>query len=189
MGTAGARLLLAALLVAGCTTTAPTPTPTSSSAATAPATSTPTGGGCLVPEQSGLLRSDTIVDLVISTDGFVDRVEFLFDPPSRPDIISTGRLRSVEPPFTRGASGEPVEIAGTHFVEVRLDGMLIHDEAGNPYFLGERSSSPDGLAIRQVELIEAFEAIIIFVVGYDGDGCVGLADDPATRTLTLTIGR
>ena len=73
-------------------------------------------------------------------------------------------------------------------MELHLDGMLIADEAGNAVYQGETSVKPDLLALRQVEMTEAFEGVYNFVIGYDGNGCVGLVDDEATRTLTITIG-
>jgi hypothetical protein len=37
-------------------------------------------------------------------------------------------------------------------------------------------------------MTEAFEGVYNFVIGYDGNGCVGLVDDEVTKTLTITIG-
>lgn len=100
---------------------------------------------------------------------------------------SSGRLRTVEPPFTRGASGKPVSVAGTHFVELHLDGMLLVDAAGVPIYSGLTTAKPDMVALRQIEQTDASEGVHDFVIGYVGDGCVTLTDDAATKTITVSI--
>jgi len=117
-----------------------------------------------------------------------DRIVFGLGEPAPEPTGGTGRLKAVEPPFAQGGSGLPVEVEGTWFVEFHLDGMLIADESGNPVFRGETSLKPGLPALRQVEMTEAFEGIYNLVIGYDGNGCVGLVDDEATKTLTITIG-
>lgn len=147
------------------------------------------GAGCPVVERTGDLRSNTLVDMTVSVDGLVDRITFQLGEVAPGPIGSTGRLRAVEPPFAQGGSGLPVEVAGSHFVELHLDGMLLADEAGNAVYRGETSVRPNLSAVRQIEMTEAFEGVYNFVIGFDGDGCVGLVDDPVARTLTITIGR
>jgi len=147
------------------------------------------GGGCAVVEQSGILRSNTLIDMTISSDGLSDRITFQLGEPAPEPTGSTGRLRAVEPPFAEGGSGLPVEVEGSRFVELRLEGMLLADENGNAMYLGETSVKPEMLALRQVEMTESFEGVYIFVIGYNGNGCVTLVDDAVARTLTLTIGR
>lgn len=70
----------------------------------------------------------------------------------------------------QGGSGQPVEVAGTHFVEFHLDGMLIADEVGGALYQGETSLKPNMVALAQVEMTEAFEGVYNFVIGYDGNG-------------------
>ncbi len=146
-------------------------------------------GPCAVTEQTGIPGSNTLIDLTIETDGVADRLVFQLGPPAPEPTGSTFRLRAVEPPFVQGGSGEPIEVAGTHFVEFHLDGMLIADEVGNGVYRGATSVKPGFAALRQVEMTEAFEGVYNFVIGYDGDGCVALIDDAVARTLTITIGQ
>ena len=191
------RLALAVVLVVtsltGCAATPSPPAssvrPTVTPPGGAPAPTGTAGGGCPVVEQSGVLRSNTLVDISISSDGLSDRIILALGDPAPEPRGSTGRLKAVQPPFAQGGSGLPVEVEGTHFVEFRLDGMLLADENGNPTYVGETSVKPGMLALRQVELTEAFEGVYVFVIGYDGNGCVTLLDDATARTLTLTIGR
>jgi hypothetical protein len=180
-------VVLVALLVvvglAGCATAG------SQLPSTPASTATPAvDGACPLVEQSGILRSNTLSGMEVSTSGLADRIVFQLGDPAPGPLGGRGRLRAVTPPFFQGASGLPVEVEGTWFVELHLDGMLIADEAGNAVFRGETSVQPNLLAVKQVEMTEAFEGVYNFVIGYDGDGCVGLVDDEATRTLTISIG-
>lgn len=180
---------------AGAPTSAPSGSAAAPSGTAATATGTaaaPTGtpgGGCPVAEQSGVLRSNRLLDMTIGSDALSDRITFQLGEPAPEPLGSTGRLRAVVPPFSQGGSGLPVKVEGTRFVEVRLDGMLLAGEDGSPTYTGPTSVKPGLIALRQVEMTEAFEGVYVFVVGYDGSGCVSLLDDAVARTLTLTIGR
>ncbi|MBI2777851.1 MAG: hypothetical protein HYX57_11405 [Chloroflexi bacterium] len=180
---------LAALVafVAACgTTVSPVPSVTGSLPPTGQATG---GSGCPVAAQSGALRSNTLVDLETRSDGLNDFVTLtLGDPATNPAGTGTGELRAAEPPFVAGASGAEIEVLGAHHVDVKLTEMAITDDAGNPTYVGPTSLKPAMLALKQVEQTEAFEGVYAFVIGYDGNGCVSLASDPATKTVTITIG-
>ena len=170
-----------AVVLAGCSAPVTTSTPVPS------ATAEP-GHACLVAPQTGLMRTNTLVDIRIDSDGLSDRITFLLGAPVAEPTGGTGRLKAVEPPFVDGGSGQPVAIAGSHFVELHMDGMAITDDAGTPTYIGKSSYLPAMLALRQVEMTEAFEGVYNFVIGYDGNGCVGLAGDEAARNLVITIG-
>jgi hypothetical protein len=166
----------------------PSPSPSPSPSTPAATITPPASGGCPVAEQTGILRSNTLIGLVIGSSALADRIVFQLGDAAPEPTGGTGRLKAVEPPFAEGASGLPVEVEGTWFVEFHLDGMLIADEAGDPVYRGETSVKPDLLALKHVEMTEAFEGVYNFVIGYDGNGCVGLVDDEAAKTLTITIG-
>ncbi len=134
------------------------------------------------------MRTNTLVDVQITSDGLSDRVTFTLGEPASEPTGSTGRLQAVEPPSAQGGSGLPVSVAGTRFVELHLDGMAITDDPGVPTYVGPSSVKPEMLALRHVQMTEAFEGVYNFVIGYDGNGCVGLIGDDDARTLTLTIG-
>lgn len=126
--------------------------------------------------------------MTIETDGVADRLVFQLGAQAPDPTGSTFRLRAAQPPFVQGGSGQPVEVAGTQFVEFHLDGMLIADEVGNGIYRGATSVKPGFATLRQVEMTEAFEGVYNFVIGYDGNGCVTLIDDAVAKTLTITIG-
>ena len=148
----------------GCATTPPPSAPPTSSPAASPAAShAPSasgGGGCPVAEQTGVLRSNTLIDLAITSDGVSDLVTFRFGDIAPGPTGGTGRLKAIQPPILDGGSGLPVEVAGSHFVEIHFDGMLIVDETGDPVFTGQTSVKPGMLALKQVEMTEAFEGVI-----------------------------
>ena len=181
-----------ALLLAAC---GPSPIPsgapyTPEASASAPASSSPeaTDGGCVVAPQSGLLRSNTLIDLVVDSDGASDRITLMFGPVAPGPTGGTGRLTTATPPFSQGGSGLPVEVLGTHHVQLHLDGMLIVDLAGNDVFKGPTSVKPGMIALKDVEETDGFEGVYNFVIGYDGNGCVGLTGNTAAGSLTVTIG-
>lgn len=185
------------VMVAACASNAvPSTTPTTAQGTTFPASpaptatvgSSPTDGGCVVAPQSGLLRSNTLIDLVVDSDGGSDRVTFMFGPVAPGPTGGTGRLTAATPPFSHGGSGLPVDVLGAHHVELHLDGMLIVDEAGNDVFNGPTSLKPGMIALKDVEETDGFEGVYNFVIGYDGNGCVGLTGNTAAGSLTVTIG-
>lgn len=182
--------LAVGVIAAGCATTAsPTPEGTGTPASPfASPTADGSGGPCRVVPQDGALRSNTLVNMTVGSDGVSDRVSFTFGPIAPGPTGGTGRLTAVTPPFTQAGSGQTVTVLGTHFVELHLDGMLIADDAGNEVYGGETSVRPNMIAIKDIEETDGFEGVYNFVIGYDGNGCVGLVDDEASRTLTITIG-
>ena len=194
-GFAGSRLAVAAILavvVAGCSSNPSPSTPTGAPTPTLITSGTPlaTGAdtGCVVVPQTGVLRSNTLIDLTVDSDGVSDRLTFTFGPVAAGPTGGMGRLSGAVPPFTAAGSGLPVDVLGTHFVELHLDGMLIFDEAGDPFFKGATSLKPDMLALKDIEETDGFEGVYNFVIGYDGNGCVGLTGNTAAGSLTITIG-
>jgi len=141
-----------------------------------------------VVEQSGPLFSNTLVDVGVDSDGLTDRVTFTLGEPASMIRNPVGSLRAAEPPFIEDGSGEEVEVLGQHHLELRLDPMSMFDDAGQPTFIGEGTIKPNMLTLKQVELTGAFEGVYLFVIGYDGAGCVGLVSDPTERTIRISIG-
>ena len=185
-------LALVALLIAACgSNPVPTGAPITAqptTGATVDPTTSGIEGGCVVAPQSGLLRSNTLLDLTVDSDGATDRITFTFGPIAPGPTGGTGRLTAATPPFSQGGSGLPVEVLGAHHVQLHLDGMLIVDEAGNGLFKGPTSLKPGMIAVKDVEETDGFEGVYNFVIGYDGNGCVGLTGNTTAGSLTVTIG-
>ena len=192
IGLAGALAALV-LLVAAC---APAPVPTgapgppglTSSPVASPTTAGTADAGCVVAPQTGLLRSNTLLDMTADSDGASDRVTFTFGPIAPGPTGGMGRLTAATPPFSQGGSGLPVEVEGAHHVLLHLDGMLIVDADGNQVYTGPTSLKPGMIALKDVEETDGFEGVYNFVIGYDGNGCVGLTGNTAAGSLTVTIG-
>jgi hypothetical protein len=182
----GVALACVVVLAVGACATTTSPAP-SDGPSVAPST-TPGGAGCPVVEQSGPLFSNTLVDVGVDSDGLTDRVTFTLGEPASMIRNPVGSLRAAEPPFIEDGSGEEVEVLGQHHLELRLDPMSMFDDAGQPTFIGEGTIKPNMLTLKQVELTGAFEGIFLFVIGYDGAGCVALTSDEAMRTITIAIG-
>ena len=113
-------------------------------------------------------------------------VTFTFGPPSAPGRWSEVRVSEVQPPFALGGSGEPVDLAGSMFVELRVEGAAVADETGQPTYAGPtRIVTPELVRIHDIAQLEAFEGVVTWVVGMDFT-CVALETSPAANTITLS---
>ena len=174
---------LAIVLLAGCGTT-PTPSattrPTTAASATTAAT-TP----CPIAPQEGRLLTDRLIGLRLRASPAGDSVEFLFGPRSSAPTLPTGHLLEVQPPFSAGGSGFPVEVTGTRFVQVRFEGMYLFDDAGTAAFAGARDTLGTGL-VAEVVLIDESEGYSTWIVGIRGNGCVTLGA-PTSDSLSVAV--
>jgi hypothetical protein len=90
-----------------------------------------------------------------------ERIVFDFKGEARPGYD----IGVASPPFS-GSSDIPVPVTGTAFIKVRLDSTRARD----PEFLtytGPSVINPGLTAIRELRLIEDFEAVVIWVIGLD----------------------
>jgi len=184
-GTAAACAVVS-LVVGGCAA-APSPlaAPSAADVPSAPATA-PVPDGCVIPTQTGVLPSDRLVDADVTTVGGSDRIAFRFGAPSDEIAESRGTLRRVDPPFFEGGSGARVAVAGSRFIEIRFDGLLIVGDDGVPIFQGERDRRLGMPAITEVAVVDEFEGVMTWIVGIRGPGCVVLGGD-AAGVVTVDI--
>ncbi|MEK6720333.1 MAG: hypothetical protein AABZ33_06630 [Chloroflexota bacterium] len=156
--------------------------PTASPTASPTATPNPT---CPPVDYAGFVASERLTNVSVAPGTAGDLVGFILVPspgsPLRPRLT----VSSVEPPFSEGASGLPLEVAGEHHILVRFEGMLHVDDAGVLVYVGPRDQPGIGGPVRQVLLTEAFESYVSFIVGYDGDGCVALSVQPTLITIAI----
>lgn len=90
-----------------------------------------------------------------------ERIVFDFKDEARPAYD----IGVASPPFS-GSSDVPVPVTGTAFIKVRFDSI----QARNPEFAtytGPSVINPGLAAIRELRLIEDFEAVVIWVIGLD----------------------
>jgi hypothetical protein len=110
-----------------------------------------------VPASAALLNA-----VRIAGHDCYDRVVFEFRGPSLPEW----RVEPADPPFS-GPSGLPVTVLGTSWLHVRFGTANAHTDDGEatvgiaPVPLG------DTTVLRQVQLIEDFEAVVVYVIGMD----------------------
>jgi hypothetical protein len=174
-----------AIVVLGCgTSTASRPTP-----ALSPASSAATAvSRCPAIDFSSELASRSLTGVAASSGGPAGSVVFTFGPPDPawPAGPPTVSIAVAEPPFTQDPSGLPLDVPGDARVRVRFANMKLVDDAGVPMYGGPASFAPGGGPIRTVAEEGAFEGIINWLIGYDGDGCVSV--DVTPDRLTVAIG-
>ena len=160
----------------------PSPNATASPAPTLRPTPRPT---CPPIKFATFVASDRLTDAKVAPGTGGDLVGFVLDPSPGSPIRPRLTVSAVEPPFVADDSGLPLEIAGEHHVWLSFEGMVHVDDAGNIVYGGPRTQPGIGGPVQQVELTEAFESYVSFIVGYDGEGCVGLQVTPTLITVAI----
>lgn len=153
--------------------TAPSDMPSAGRASTSPVAS---AAACPVTKQTGLLPSDRLVDLAISSTPTHDLLTFVFAPSSpSPAGPARGTLEAAKPPFSFAGSGQTFDLLGQHAVQLRFSGMTLANETGEATYHGPTDAKPDLTVLREAIEYDASEGIVGWYVGYDGAGCVTLA--------------
>jgi ABC-type amino acid transport substrate-binding protein len=198
-----------ALMLAACATASPAPTASPGPSTGAPATETaapsatrssgvspaasattsPSASAlaCPVTPQTGLLPSDRLVDLAISSTPTQDLLTFVFAAPSSPSPAgpARGTLDAAKPPFSFAGSGLPIDLLGQHAVQIRFSGMTIASESGEATYHGPVIAKPHLVALREAVQFDASEGIVGWYVGYDGPGCVALVREGNDVTVSI----
>ena len=189
-----ALAVAAALLLAACASAAPTPSPgftappatpgpasatpaaATATATTPPSTSSPTpvapaGFSCSYPFVRAATSNAVVQvrNIRLGAHPIYDRIVFDLDGTGLPVV----HLDRGTPPFTADPSGLPLEVAGTSFIVIRLDGAAGGGYAtdGTPTYTGPRAFSPS--YPRLVSLVEQgdFEAQFSWIAGFRGPVC------------------
>jgi hypothetical protein len=182
-------LVLATALAACMPSASSSPSsPPSANPSSEPSTQPSTGAACPVVEQSGVLPSDNVTEIKVETTPTADLVTFVLGPETSAPTSPTGKISAATPPFSSGGSGEPVEVPGTHFVEIRLEGIMNSDDAGNPTYTGELRFEPTFPALQALVNVDAFEGHFTWIAGYDGLGCVTLLPNAPAGTFIVSFG-
>jgi len=143
--------------------TAPTPTPTPTPSETA--TPSPLPGASLGPFTGGSqpgVEGTWIADVrAAGQDGF-DRVVVEFT-----GVVPTYRVDYADPPFV-AVNDETVEVAGTAFLRVRMDGTSTFNlDDGVPVYDGPKRVVSDTTVVTEVVDVEDFEGVVVWVIGLD----------------------
>lgn len=186
---------IVSVLLAGCAASSPSPSP---SAAVSSAPSASVGPSATASEPASVAPSATpttpasaevseslvpfacvpsvtisrtteraqITDLRVGTHAGYDRVTFEFTG-GVPQTVVEGVL----PPFFSDPGGQPLEVSGTAFLKVTMNGGTKVAPDGSVTYAGSTNIQP-GFP-RVVQLIEGgdFEAISTWYIGLQGGGC------------------
>lgn len=186
-----------AVALAGCSaTSSPSPAATSSPTATStpvasagPSTTTPTAPGpteipTTMPELpawvcggSGVHLPGTVaraqqIGLGTSDEAGLGRIEFMFQGPAGTLTVPEILVRESKPPFTADPSGLPLDVEGSAWATIVLQGGTGLDENYQPTYTGKDDFVMDASPIREVRRAGDFEAVSTWIVGLDAPYCV-----------------
>ena len=188
-----AAMTLVILLAAACASPAPTPAPTPTPTLPAP-TSVPTPAVSPPPfacgeavGRPGTVPVARISGLAIANEAGLGRITFTFRPNGNVAAIPQIAIRPGTPPFMMDPSGLPLDVAGTGFVVITLQGGTALDEEYNPTFEGPFDAGPGGSPIVEVKRAGDFEAVSSWVVGLDGAPCVRILPFDGTSRLVIEL--
>jgi hypothetical protein len=134
-----------------------------------------TSGRCRFPSSTRDVTTNPQSDIMLLTavgaraGRCAERVVFdLRDEAGSGNGTVTYEIGYRSPPFT-GTSGEPVGVTGAAFLQVVLRGARGYaGDTGEPTYTGPPEIRPAGLAaVRELQLIEDFEAVMVWVIGLD----------------------
>ena len=163
---------------------------------TAAATPTASGLGlrlgrcaCAVERQTGLLPSDRMTNVEILGPARARRRPVQLRRPRslEPKGPATGTLDVATPPFTGGASGQPIDLTGEHALQVVFRGMSLQNDVGQLAYDGPREFevTDPARSLRHLVLYDESEGQLGWYVGYDGPSCVTLTREGDTIELAL----
>jgi len=118
----------------------------------------------------------------VTDEAGYDRVSFLFAGDSLPGYHVEYATRAV----VRCGSGNPVSIAGTARLLVRLEPAQAHDERGNAT-VGDRERAPGLPAIKEMKLVCDFEGQVEWVLGVAAATPYRILEAAGPARLTLDV--
>ena len=167
-----------------------TATATPSASAVPSASPSAATAACAVERQTGLLPSDRMTNVEVLAQPGRDVVRFSFGNKSlEPKGPATGTLDIATPPFTGGASGQPIDLKGDHAVQVVFRGMSLQNDVGQLAYDGPREFvvTDPTRSLRHLVLYDESEGQLGWYVGYDGRGCATLTRHGDTIELALDV--
>lgn len=197
-GRPGATLVvISALVLAGCqaVTNSGSPSEPASSAATAAASvsvsTAPSAGqsddqgpfACTLPvTDAGTAARAQIIDIRVGEHDGYDRIVFEFDA-GTPEY----RIEVAAPPFVRDPSGLPMNVSGSAFLQIVMNGGTIVSPDGIATYSGPTSFSPDFAKL--VALVNAgdFEAVSTWYVGLSDVSCLRVQTLASPSRLVIDI--
>ncbi len=209
--TVGALALVVSIVLAGCAASSPAPSASAaaSSAASAsaeasvpasePASAEESASATALPSeepgesslpfacvQSVTIPATTgraqITDVRVGTHADYDRVTFEFAS-GIPQTVVEGVL----PPFYADPSGLPIDVAGTAFLKVTMNGGTKVTPEGGITYAGTTNFEQDFDQLLQLVEGGDFEALSTWYLGLDGGGCYRVFTLPSPSRLVIDI--
>jgi hypothetical protein len=150
------------------TSTSTASTSSTTGGSTSTTGSCPTVGTTATKDSPRPAVDQLLSDVTTATDGCTDTITFAFQ--ANAASMPGYQVEYADPPFTNSA-GQAVTPAGTAFLKVRFVPAWIADlnqESAPLTYTGPRSITPTGLrTVRGLELYDATEAVVSWVVGLD----------------------
>ncbi|MFH1475838.1 MAG: hypothetical protein ABIG85_08280 [Chloroflexota bacterium] len=181
---------LATILLAACAApppTTPLPTLPAPTSVPTPIVSPPAFVCGETVRSPGTVPVARITGFAVANDAGVGRITFTFRPSGNVAAIPDVEVRPGVPPFTLDPSGLPLDVEGTSFVVLTLQGGTALDDDFNSTFDGPFDSSPPGGPIVDVRRAGDFEAVSSWVVGLDGPPCVRILPFDGSSRLVIEI--
>jgi hypothetical protein len=170
----------------GKTTSTSAPGTSSTGGSTSTTASCPTVGTTETKDSQRPDVDQLLTDVTTSTDGCIDTITFTFQPNAAP--MPGYQVEYADPPFTDSA-GRAVTPAGAAFLKVRFIPAWIADlnqESAPLTYEGPRSIAPTGLhSVRGLELYDATEAVVSWVIGLDAKRPFEVAGSPAQVVIRV----
>lgn len=125
-----------------------------------------------------------MVDVRLASEPAFDRVTFVFEPgPSdKPAAASGVIVRPTDVPPRTDANGDPLTIAGPHYLEVRFRDMAVANADGSSAFRGSREVSSTGGPVRQIVQLQETPLVVDWLIGMTSD-CVRVWQDGASALI------
>jgi hypothetical protein len=128
-----------------------------------------------------------ITGFSVANEAGTGRITFSFRPAGNVAATPDVEIRPATPPFTMDPSGLPLEVVGSNFVVIVLQGGTALDADFNLTFEGPFDATPAGGPIVDIRRAGDFEAVSSWVVGLDGPPCVRVLPPDGTSRLVVEI--
>ena len=153
----------------------------------APVASPSAAAACTTLPAAVALPSDRFTGITVTPGATADRLTFVFGNASLPGPAAPpqGALEVARPPYSQAGSGAGIDMAGDHVLQLTFTGMSLQNDAGQETYAGPTTLKPNLRALQHVVLYDASEGVIGWYIGYDGEGCVRLANDGSNVTITF----
>jgi hypothetical protein len=142
--------------------------------ASTPAAAAPAAFSCS-PSSGSLGGLQVLQHVTATTESSFDRITFEFASfPAPSGVGATYTISATTPPFTAGASGQPLTVAGQSFVKVGFHNAYLQDPVNVPAratYTGPQDLKPGLPLLSEAVVSDAFEGFLTWVLGLNQKAC------------------